>query len=316
MSNSIKMDESRDFKGVWIPAELYLNSDLSPVEKLLIVEVDSLSSLGECFASNQHFADFLGLSRDWTRKTIASLVKRGYLESEIIYVKGTKQVEKRILRVVKTPMVEYDHTPMGENNHTPMGESDHISNTYIKNTSNEEYTIQSNPSTKVEHSREGFNNLSSITSNTTSSTLSESADALFEDNEGVNFSNIPMLEMAVLESCRKNNISRSQDAIDTISDFFVRFANTHKEKSNRLPETIAFDKLNKHIRTLISFKTKNGNRMSILDYKPEDIQWMIDDYFDYDFGERCTYSINHFMSKSVLSARFWRIENKLNRIAG
>jgi hypothetical protein len=36
------MKENRDFKGVWIPKEIWINTDLSIIEKVLLVEIDSL----------------------------------------------------------------------------------------------------------------------------------------------------------------------------------------------------------------------------------------------------------------------------------
>lgn len=64
---------NREFKGVWIPAEIYLNKDLSMTEKILLTEIDSLSRLDAgCFAQNYHFAAFLGISQ----KTVANLLTR------------------------------------------------------------------------------------------------------------------------------------------------------------------------------------------------------------------------------------------------
>ena len=57
----------RDFKGIWIPKEVWLNKELSIMEKVFMVEIDSLDSYQECFASNNHFAEFFGLSK--SRKT-------------------------------------------------------------------------------------------------------------------------------------------------------------------------------------------------------------------------------------------------------
>jgi len=33
---------NRDFKGVWIPKEVWINKDLTWMEKLFLVEIDSL----------------------------------------------------------------------------------------------------------------------------------------------------------------------------------------------------------------------------------------------------------------------------------
>ena len=52
----------RDFKGVWIPREIWLSEELSLMEKILFVEIHSLDNERGCFASNQYFADFFGMS--------------------------------------------------------------------------------------------------------------------------------------------------------------------------------------------------------------------------------------------------------------
>lgn len=309
MANSIKLSDKRDFKGVWIPAELYLDTNVTPVEKFLITEVDSLSHNGECFASNQHFADFLGLSRDWTRKTIASLIKRGYLESEIIYVKGTKQIEKRILRVVKKPMGESTHTPMDENNHTPMGESDHINNTYISNTFNEEYNKDNSNLTFVDNNK----NLSMNTSIHNTSAVS-TTDELENHIEEIYFSQTGQIEISLSKAYEDIQLKRDTTSQEKITDFFLYFVERYTEHTGHKPYPIKYDKLITFVKRLVDSKLINGGRDSILNYDTDEIEWMIDDYFDYDF-EDCNYSIHHFMSKKILSTRFRRLQNKYPKTA-
>ena len=70
----------RDFKGVWIPKEFYLNKDLSWAEKILLVEIDSLDKDGiGCFASNEYLANFLMLSEGSVANMIIKLINKGYL---------------------------------------------------------------------------------------------------------------------------------------------------------------------------------------------------------------------------------------------
>lgn len=70
----------RDFKGVWIPKHIFLNSDLSALDKILLVEIDSLDS-GEkgCFASNKYLAEFCQCSESAVSKSISKLIKLGLL---------------------------------------------------------------------------------------------------------------------------------------------------------------------------------------------------------------------------------------------
>ena len=129
----------RDFKGVWIPKEIWLNEDLGWSEKLLLVEIDSLSKNGECFASNEHFGKFLKLSKKRVSELITELHRAGYITVQLVYREGSKQIEKRIIK----PIAEIRHTPSGksldplaENVVTPIAENRVDNNTLIINTIN------------------------------------------------------------------------------------------------------------------------------------------------------------------------------------
>lgn len=93
------MDISRDFKGIWIPKEIWLDKNLTVHEKLFLAEIDSLDNSEGCFASNAYFAEFFGVSKDRASKVISSLTEKGYITNQIIYKENSKEIEKRILRV-------------------------------------------------------------------------------------------------------------------------------------------------------------------------------------------------------------------------
>ena len=122
MNKEVIISESRDFKGIWIPKELYLNKELSWNEKILLIEIDSLSKCGECYANNQHFADFLGLSKKRVETIISELRKKGYITSELTYKKGKKEVDKRILKVVDDRFYSNNTSPHKQGEGTPENE--------------------------------------------------------------------------------------------------------------------------------------------------------------------------------------------------
>lgn len=129
------MDKSfdRDFKGVWIPRDIWLDENLSWSEKILLVEIDSLSSLElGCFATNDYFGKFFGLSKDRISKLIASLKNKGYIEVELIYKTGSKEVDKRVIttRGYRIKCLE----GLVENNYRGIGENNQDINTNINNT--------------------------------------------------------------------------------------------------------------------------------------------------------------------------------------
>lgn len=71
---------NRDFKGVWIPKAVWLDSRLTALDKVILTEIDSLDqSERGCFASNKHIADFCQCSEAKVTKSISHLTKLGYL---------------------------------------------------------------------------------------------------------------------------------------------------------------------------------------------------------------------------------------------
>lgn len=72
---------NRDFKGVWIPKDLYLDPDLSWSEKILIIEIDSLDRDDEkgCWKSNADLAAFLQLSEGRVANMISELRAKGWI---------------------------------------------------------------------------------------------------------------------------------------------------------------------------------------------------------------------------------------------
>ena len=73
---------NRDFKGVWIPKEVYLSKELSWTEKILLVEIDSLDNEDGCYSRNDYFASFLGVSESHVSRMVSKLKKLGLISVE------------------------------------------------------------------------------------------------------------------------------------------------------------------------------------------------------------------------------------------
>lgn len=73
-------ENQRDFKGVWIPREVWLDENLNALDKIILTEIDSLD-MGEdgCWASNKYIADFCQCSETKVSTAISKLIDRGYL---------------------------------------------------------------------------------------------------------------------------------------------------------------------------------------------------------------------------------------------
>ena len=89
---------NRAFKGIWIPKEIWLNEDLTVMEKLFLVEIDSLDNEKGCYASNKYFADFFGISKGRCSQIINSLNEKQLISIEYFY--EGKEVKKRTIKVV------------------------------------------------------------------------------------------------------------------------------------------------------------------------------------------------------------------------
>ena len=98
------MKEKRKFKGIWIPAEVWESKTLTLQEKVFLVEIDSLDNENGCFANNNYFAKFFGLSTTRVSLVIGNLIDKGFVTSTILQSEGNKRILKTSLRKVNNPM--------------------------------------------------------------------------------------------------------------------------------------------------------------------------------------------------------------------
>lgn len=73
------MGQLRDFKGIWIPKEIWLDSRLNALDKIILAEIDSLDNEDGCFASNEYLAEFCQCSERKVSEAISKLIKTGYI---------------------------------------------------------------------------------------------------------------------------------------------------------------------------------------------------------------------------------------------
>ena len=95
------IEQERAFKGIWIPKEIWLSKDLTLQEKVFIVEIDSLDNDNGCFASNNYFADFFGITASRASQIITSLKQKGFLNVEL--EREGRQITRRILKINRPP---------------------------------------------------------------------------------------------------------------------------------------------------------------------------------------------------------------------
>ena len=74
------MDQKRDFKGVWISKEVWLDERLNALEKIILVEIDGLDcEESGCYASNEYLAEFCQCSITKVSLGIKKLITLGYI---------------------------------------------------------------------------------------------------------------------------------------------------------------------------------------------------------------------------------------------
>ena len=142
-------------KGLWIPAEILLNNDLSDKEKIILSMILYLSDeTGSCFASNKYIASIVNVTSDRVSKIVSSLKEKGYVDVNLKYKIDTKEIEERQIIPIAERINRYSEKylegivkntycasqkqpyPTGENN------KDIINNIKNKNNYNKESPIK------------------------------------------------------------------------------------------------------------------------------------------------------------------------------
>ena len=72
--------DGRCIEGIWVPIEIW-DSDLSPIEKILFIEIHSYTVDGkEISMSNEDVARYLGVTERWARQVINNIAKRNLID--------------------------------------------------------------------------------------------------------------------------------------------------------------------------------------------------------------------------------------------
>jgi hypothetical protein len=88
---------NRDFKGIWIPREIWLAQNLSCIEKCVWAEIHSLfdRERGGCYASNEYLMEFFGLKDRRLREIVYKLRDLGWVKE--VSFDGRNRVIKAVI---------------------------------------------------------------------------------------------------------------------------------------------------------------------------------------------------------------------------
>ena len=135
------MKKVRDFKGVWIPKDIWLSRNLSLQEKAFLVEIDSLDNDEKgCFAGNKYFAEFFDLSEKRCSEVISSLHKKNMIDVSI--EKSSGKSIRKILSLANIPTTDKAGVGVAGKQEWPLHGKQAPNNTVSNNTVNKEDTAE------------------------------------------------------------------------------------------------------------------------------------------------------------------------------
>ena len=85
------------FKGIWIPREVWENTELNWNEKILLMQIDSFTSADrDCYFSNEYICDLLKVRDRQARECLYHLIDSGYVE--VVRFDGRKRYIRSALK--------------------------------------------------------------------------------------------------------------------------------------------------------------------------------------------------------------------------
>lgn len=100
-----------------IPSFILKDKEVSDGAKILYGHISGLTQLnGECWASNNYFADLIDKSIPTIKRQIKELKIKNYISVEINYKNDGKEVESRVIKLCIIPQLNLNFTPVSKMN--------------------------------------------------------------------------------------------------------------------------------------------------------------------------------------------------------
>ena len=128
-------ENNRKFKGVWIPADYWLDENLSIMEVVILTEIDSLDGQNGCFASNNHFASFIGMTPAYVSKIIKHLKEKGYISVNYRTENRVTTRSIKIIRGINSSKEGINNSLGGINSSVPSNTSSNTTSKTVSNSS-------------------------------------------------------------------------------------------------------------------------------------------------------------------------------------
>ena len=280
------VSKERNFKGVWIPAKLYLSGIFSPNEKFVLLEIYSLSKKNKCYATNKHFADFVGLKENTIQKMMLEFEKAGYIKRIFEYKENSREIKNRIIILTQKFLDEFINEKSEGENEYPHGKKS-IGG------------MEKNPEGDGKKVGDKYNNISNTyksNSKTKYAFPSEKRDTP-SDKFSREYISKTINNIMVLQFGMEENNDKSKELTNIILYFFEQYEKRLHEKH----PNIAFIS---YANIIKEYLHPFGDNMAYID-DLETYQALIDKYFDENYNAQGNYdkeiklSLSHFMSGEI-----------------
>lgn len=276
------VSKERNFKGVWIPAKLYLSGIFSPNEKFVLLEIYSLSKKNKCYATNKHFADFVGLKENTIQKMMLEFERAGYIKRIFEYKENSKEIKNRIIILTQKFLDEFiNEKAEGENE-----------NSHGKKSIG---GMEKNPEGDGLKVGDKYNNISN-TLKTKYAFPSEKCDTP-SDKFSREYISKTINNIMVLQFGMDENSNKSKELTNIILYFFDQYEKRFTKKH----PNIAFIS---YVNIIKEYLHPFGDNMEYID-DLETYQELIDKYFEENYNAHGNYdkeinlSLSHFMSGEI-----------------
>ena len=208
--------DERKFEGVWIQKEIWLNKDLSLIDKVLFVEIKSLDNTNHCTKSNAHFAEFFNCSERTITRSVAKLKELGYIGELPFNGKFRRlYVEDKWMDKMSDSIAHRQNVYTPSPNCLP---SNIDSNTEIDNNSNKLELLEQptvTPKTSHNNSSKLPKRIPLIKSDTVRESINNSSNTSKENKK----ENESILNKGVVSPIKKKNLyEKCMDKIDEFTD--------------------------------------------------------------------------------------------------
>nr|DAI05471.1 MAG TPA: helix-turn-helix domain protein [Herelleviridae sp.] len=281
------VSKERNFKGVWIPAKLYLSGLFSPNEKFVLLEIYSLSKKNGCYATNKHFADFIGLKENTIQKMMLEFEKSGYIKRIFEYKENSREIKNRIIILTQKFLDEFINEKSESENEYPHGKKS-IGG------------MEKNPEGDGKKVGDKYNNISNTDISNTLKTKyafpSEKCDAV-TDKFSREYISKTINNIMVFQFGLGENSNQSKE----LTNIILYFLDQYEKKFRKKHPNISFIS---YVNIIKEYLHPFGENMAYID-DLETYQALIDKYFEENYnaygnyGEEIKLSLSHFMSGEI-----------------